>query len=78
MYVCFTMETEFDFLFDERFRGHHVFKSSWTPFIGETLPLNIEGNEHDPHAVAIMKDSAVVVGHVPREVSKSFLLFPVP
>ena len=47
-------------------RGHHVYKSVWTPFLGEELVLEAEdGNEHDQHAVAVMKD-ATVVGHMPR------------
>lgn len=66
---------EFSFQLESVIRGHHVFKSVWTPFIGETLPLNVEeGNGHDIHAVAIMKDSAVV-GHVPREISRVFYFF---
>ena len=33
----------------------------WTPFIGEILSLSAEdGNENDPYAVAVMKDSAVI------------------
>ena len=33
----------------------------WTPFIGETLSLSAEdGNNNDPYAVTVMKDSAVV------------------
>lgn len=29
--------------------GHHVYKSVWTPYIGETVPLEVDdhGNEHD-------------------------------
>ena len=66
---------EFTFQFESVIRGHHVFKSVWTPYIGETLPLNIEeGNSHDPNAVAIMRYTAVV-GHVPREISRVFYFF---
>ena len=49
-------------------RGHHIYKSVWTPFIGEELVVKAEdGNEHDEaeHAVAVMKEGCVV-GHVPR------------
>ena len=47
-------------------RGHHIYKSVWTPFIGEELVLEAEdGNEH---AVAVMV--SCVVGHVPRCISR--------
>ena len=46
-------------------RGHHIYKSVWTPFIGEELVVEAEdGNEHDKNAVAVMKDGCVV-RHVP-------------
>ena len=42
-------------------RGHRIYKSVWTPFIGEELVVEAEdSNEHDEHAVAVMKDSCVV------------------
>ena len=35
-------------------RGHHIYKSSWTPLIGETLNTSLElDNEHDKYAVSI-------------------------
>ena len=38
-------------------RGHHIYKASWTPSIGEELPVQREdGNQHDDHAVAVMKN----------------------
>ena len=47
-------------------RGHHIYKTSWTPVIGEELPAEREeNNEHDEHAVAVRKNG-VIVGHVPR------------
>lgn len=57
-------------------RGHHVYRTSWTPSVGEILPVKRElTNEYDPFAVAVLKDG-VVVGHVPRTMSKitSFFL----
>ena len=37
-------------------RGHHIYKTSWTPVIGEELPAKREeNNEHDEHAVAVRK-----------------------
>ena len=42
-------------------RGHNVDKISWTPVIGVKLMLEAEDtNEHDEHAVAVMKDGHVV------------------
>ena len=56
-------------------RGHNVYKISWTPVIGEELMLEAEDtNEHDEHAVAVMKDGHVV-GHVSRTMSKVSWLF---
>ena len=50
-------------------RGHHVYKISWTPVIGEELMLETEDdNEDDEHTVAVMKDGDIV-GHVARSIS---------
>ena len=53
-------------------RGHHIYKSVWTPFIGEGLVLKREEPEniHDRYSVCVVKDGDAVVGHVPRELSK--------
>ena len=51
-------------------RGHHVYKASWSPYIGEELPVQREvKNIHDDFAVAVLKNSSTV-GHVPREISR--------
>ena len=51
-------------------RGHHVYKASWSPYIGEVLPVQREVNSiHDYFAVAVLKNSSTV-GHVPREISR--------
>ena len=51
-------------------RGHHIYKVVWTPVIGELLPLRAEdNNEHDNHAVAVVKGDCVV-GHIPRSISR--------
>ena len=43
-------------------RGHHVYKRVWRPAIGEQLKLiREECIEHDPRAVAIVKDERVGV-----------------
>ena len=49
-------------------RGQHIYKSIWTPVVGEELTLHREdSNDHDIHAVAVVKDGDVV-GHVPRSI----------
>ena len=43
---------EFTYQVESVIRGHHIYKTVWTPFIGETLSLRIEdGNEQDSFAV---------------------------
>ena len=55
--------------------GHHVYKRVWRPAIGEQLKLiREECNEHDPRAVAIVKDERVV-GHMPRCIAKTVWFF---
>ena len=42
---------------DSVVRGHHIYKTYWTPVVGEELTLEMEDdNEHGEHAVAVMKD----------------------
>ena len=56
---------DFSFTFESVTRGHHIYKSVWTPFIGETLSLAIEdGNAEDPYVVAVMKGTTII-GHTP-------------
>ena len=56
-------------------RGHHIYKSVWTPVVGQQLPVLREpGNPHDNRAVAVFLDGSVI-GHVPRELSKMFWFF---
>ena len=51
-------------------RGHHIYKSRWTPLLGETLNTSLElDNEHNKYAVSIVK-SVEIVGHVQRSISK--------
>ena len=60
-------------------RDHHIYKTYmyWTPVVGEELTLETEDdNEHNEHAVAVMKDG-YIVGHMPHSLSKVswFFLF---
>ena len=63
------------FLYESVVRGHHVYKSVWSPFVGEVLDLSCEAsNPYDDHAVCVTKStSGGTVGHVPRTISRSFL-----
>ena len=57
--------------------GHHVYRTIWTPTIGEVQPVKRElTNDCDHFAVdlAVLKDSEVV-GHVPRTLSKATAFF---
>ncbi len=55
---------------DSCVRGHHIYKDSWTPVLGEALVCVPEfGNVHDPYAVAVCISSGSTVGHVPRNIS---------
>ena len=52
-------------------RGFHVYKSIWTPFIGETLSCSRETtNLHDPFAVKVLKTDEIV-GHLPKRISST-------
>ena len=72
--ICHSCITNVDserehFCLETTVRGHHIYKSTWTPHIGQILQTAIEsGNEHDRPAVAVRKDNTV--GHMPREISK--------
>lgn len=56
-------------------RGHHVYKSTWTPEIGQTLQTAAEeANREDRYAVSVTL-SGQIVGHIPREISKTCWYF---
>ena len=70
MATSITSETE-TYSVESVVRGHHVYKLTWTPVMGEKLGTRQEdGNLHDKYAVCAMKNE-VTVGHVPREISKT-------
>ena len=67
--------TKMMFEIDSVVRGYHVYKNVWDTHIGTELPCIPESNNpEDCYAVAVM-DGDVVVGHVPRKVSFSYLQF---
>lgn len=60
----------YQFSFESFVTGHHVYKESWTPVIGENIVFSREPtNEHDRNAVAACIDDEIV-GHIPRNISK--------
>ena len=66
---------EFTYQAESVIRGHHIYKTVWTPFIGEPLSLRIQdGNEQDSFAVTVIKNDNVV-GHAPRQFSRVFYFF---
>ena len=62
------------FRIESTVRGH-VYKSLWTPVMGEELNVQIEdSNIFDEFAVAVFKDG-IVVGHIPRELARTCWYF---
>ena len=56
-------------------RGHHIYKSIWSPATGEELGCKLEPtNTEDPYAVAVVRRSTVV-GHVSQKISAACSLF---
>ena len=56
-------------------RGHHVYKSIWSPTTGEELDCRRKpANTEDPYAVTVVRRSTVV-GQVPRKISAACSLF---
>ncbi len=63
------------FLLDSEVRGHHVYKSAWTPVVGEILHTELETmNSFDPFAVATTQHGQIV-GHMPKEISRVSFFF---
>ena len=63
------------FTIDSFGRGHHVYQSQWTPFIGECLVIKREpGNPLNKFAVAVIHEGDVV-GHLPQGISKNISYF---
>ena len=55
-------------------RGCHIYQVLWEPHVGGTfIALHESGNGHDRHTMAIYQDSkaGVVLGHLPREITKT-------
>lgn len=72
--VEFTME--YRIAFECVIRGHHIYKDTWNPVIGEILNCRsdprVEAIQYDSNALGLYKEVERVehlVGHVPVEVS---------
>ena len=48
--------------------GHHIYKSVWTPLLGEALLVHLETkiNMHDKYAVVVVKGGRIV-DNVPHQ-----------
>ena len=58
--------------FSSIIRGHHVYKTIWTPYVVKELVLAAEeSNLFDRHAVAVLKHSEIVVGQCPTPHAKT-------
>ena len=55
-------------------RGHHIYKTRWTPTTNEQLFCEKddreEAAEYDSHAVGVFKTDETLVGHIPIELSR--------
>ena len=54
-------------------RGYHVYKNVWTPSIGERLQLRRQ--DHKRLRPSCRERREGIVGHVPREMSRTFWHF---
>ena len=64
-----------EFQFRGVIRGCHANQKIWTPVLGEELAVKQEPtNQHDKYAMAVVQGK-IIVGHVPREISKQFYRF---
>ena len=74
-FVSRTMSGDIFVDFRSVVRGYHVYRSVWTPVLGELLYTEQKlGNPEDRYAVSVLKLSTVV-GHIPREISKLCWMF---
>ncbi len=67
---------ERSFSWDSMIRGYHIYRSVWEAANGEELKCVREvGNRKDPYAVAVVKNSELTVGHIPRRISSLCSMF---
>lgn len=64
-----------DYSYSSVIRSFHVYRNIWTPNEGEELTTKRENdNLFDKYAISVLKDN-IVVGHVPKEISKLVAFF---
>ena len=55
-------------------KGHHVYKTNWTPVLNEKLDCKNDNREealrHDKHSIGVYRKDGTLVGHVPIELSR--------
>ena len=55
-------------------RGHHVYKTTWTPVLNEKLDCKKDTREetlsHDKHSIGVYRKDGTLVGHMPIELSR--------
>ena len=70
-----TLDPEESFQIESCVRGHHIFKATWTPLLGQFREVQPEsGNSHDAYVIATLLDDTVV-GHLPCEFSRVAFYF---
>ena len=57
-------------VYDSVIRGFHVYRTYWTPKIGQILTTTRDKlNINDRYAISVLEDN-VIIGHLPKEISK--------
>ncbi len=66
----------FEMYVEATVRGYHAYLHNTSVQIGEMFACEIElDNPHDKYAVAVKKQNGMLVGHVPKELSRPFNKF---
>ena len=63
-------------VFESASRGYHYYKNIWVPQVNQELrSMHQPENAFDVFAIALLvpaDENAVVIGHLPREISRAF------
>ena len=75
VYASYSLRMEGEAVKESVVCGNHIHKEVWRPVNGQEHSVLPEpNNHHERQAVAIYMDG-VIVGHVPREISKILCLW---